>query len=274
MKKQKINGLVRFSLMNLLGNHDVFAPEYFEYRLNLFIKITLRSLQEQTDKGFNVFLYHSDQMPGKYRKIFDKLEKENNFLHNIYQKGVDIVAPPQDALDFSDGACVTFRVDNDDGLPRDFIARIRKYANKEFAGMAISIPEIIKVRRVAKCAFRAERKNYIANSIGLAYVSGPDQFKTIWDMGSHVRVRNKNEMILVPGLGGLMTISGNNIGNTIYKNKSERLDFCAASKLMVDNNHADYDFDCLSVLPDWKYSVVRLMRHIRRIIFPNKTFTH
>ncbi|MDR1195327.1 MAG: hypothetical protein LBL00_02505, partial [Endomicrobium sp.] len=51
MKKSAIVGFVRYSCV-YPPDYYKHNPEYFSYRLNIFKNITLRSLQEQTDKDF------------------------------------------------------------------------------------------------------------------------------------------------------------------------------------------------------------------------------
>ena len=40
---------------------DFFQPKYFDYRLDIFQNVTLKSFQDQSDKDFNVFLLHSEK---------------------------------------------------------------------------------------------------------------------------------------------------------------------------------------------------------------------
>ncbi|MDR2835433.1 MAG: putative rhamnosyl transferase [Bacteroidales bacterium] len=40
-------------------NVQIFQPDFFQYRINLFKNITLKSFRQQTDKDFHLFLLHS-----------------------------------------------------------------------------------------------------------------------------------------------------------------------------------------------------------------------
>lgn len=86
----KIVGMIRYSLpagfaaKRFDENFDVFGEPYFSQRLNLFKSITLPSLAGQTDKDFQVIVYHSDAILENKKKIFDDLEKSYPFLKNVY----------------------------------------------------------------------------------------------------------------------------------------------------------------------------------------------
>ena len=133
----RIAGLVRFSYPAIggfaHGNPDparfLYDPSRLERRFRLFETRCLPSLRAQTDPDFAiVFLVGEDMPPTAHRRLADA-------LHGLSQ--ARIVALPTmphypatrqafAALDTGAGASLTtFRLDDDDGLACDYIARLR-----------------------------------------------------------------------------------------------------------------------------------------------------
>jgi len=149
MKKTSVIGFVRYSCYTPSWGKkslNYLNPEYLDYRLNIFRNVTLKSFQEQSDKDFNIFLLHSKNLPQKYKDIFKTLEDNNDFLHNMYFSDSedisnDILTQSIENVEFYGGeVAISFRIDNDDALPLDFISRLKCYLKPEFIGYAISIP--------------------------------------------------------------------------------------------------------------------------------------
>jgi len=110
-----------------------------DYRLNIFKNVTIRGFQEQTDPDFNIFLLYSENLPQKYKKIFNNLEKTNLFLHNVYIPGsemegkdyIDAVERGIEYVSFCNGMSINFRIDNDDAPHRNFISELKTFLKPE-----------------------------------------------------------------------------------------------------------------------------------------------
>ncbi|MDR1996973.1 MAG: putative rhamnosyl transferase [Candidatus Margulisbacteria bacterium] len=269
IKRQPIIGLVQYSEHIPLGRGgapvDVFAPEYFEYRFKIFQEITLKSLQTQTDKNFNLLLLHADDMPDKYKERFKVLEQENTFLRNIY------LAQPsewgtydfvREHVCFRDGLSISFRIDNDDAVPRDFIARLNAYLSPAFKGFVISIPRIIYISRLASRLFLKTQYQYWLHPVGLAYVTGKENYQTILMQGDHTLVYRAHPVIMLPGPGGIQSVNGFNVVNRIDYLNADFLWLESLKKLLKEHNFADLDFTCLKS-PKWNHSNSYISEYLR-----------
>jgi hypothetical protein len=253
--KHPIVGFVRYSCRASFSSNNFFTADYLDYRLNIFKSITLKSFQEQTDKDFNVFLLQSENLPEKYKKIFKNLEDENPFLFNIYipdseADGVDYinaVSSSVDYVEFFDNVSINFRIDNDDALPADFIAKLKQFLKPQFVDFVISIPHVSIVQRVRNNLFLKQEKYFQSNSIGLAYVTLKNCYQTIMTQGDHGFVNRNHSMILLCGRGGIQTINGNNVMNALDLGYAPAFTGDALRSFLVENKYPDFDFTCLRI---------------------------
>jgi hypothetical protein len=235
-----------------------------DYRLGIFKNVTLKSFQEQTDKDFIVFLLHSVDLPQKYKNIFQNLEENNHFLHNIYlrisETADNCEALKEQAKEFVnfDDLFLSFRIDNDDALPCDYISKIKNYLKPECAGHVISVPQIQLIQKVNRKTYIMKGKFHHSTSIGLAYVSNNDN-KIILQLGAHHKLYQEYPVIMLPGKGGLQTINGRNVANRmpfigrVYKFTDDTL-----KTFLKNNNYPDIDFNCLHILK--RYHFVTMVR--------------
>lgn len=226
--KAPIIGFVRYSQKISFGTErDVFEPNYFEYRYHIFKNITLKSLQKQTNQNFVLILLHSENMPSHFKERFLSLEKENNFLYNVFVE--DTQSSFDEALlnslqyvEFQNSVVVTFRIDNDDAVQSDFIDILSQYLKKDFVGYSVSIPKQYIVKRITEDDYLLQENYYPANSIGLAFVTNKENYKTVLELGQHHLINEETPMLLLENSknGGLMTINGENAINTIDETKA------------------------------------------------------
>lgn len=253
IKKQRILGFIRFSCpCGFAKGKNPFEPSYFEYRLKIFKKITLVSLKAQTDKNFNVVLLHSKKMPAKYKVQFDVWERKYPFLHNVYLDEKESLAKViKDCatayLDFSKKTVCTFRLDNDDALPENFIDILCRYTVKKYSGTAISLPNIILLQRCEEERYLVYHNCYLSNAIGLAYVSAADNFVNVIDLGHHGLICENVPLLCLPGQGGIQTINGENVAN--HFTKPEKVENISEAQLKerLSVNFPDFDWHCLKV---------------------------
>jgi hypothetical protein len=253
---QRIIGFVRYSCRADFGgkrNYFFLQPEYLDYRLNIFRNVTLKCFQEQSDKDFIIFLLHSADLPQHYKDIFQNIEENNAFLHNLYLSdseaenlGSVISTKTVEYINYND-VFISFRIDNDDALPCDYISRIKYYLKPEFAGHVISLPQIKIIQRTNKNKFIVKVINHYFNSMGMAYVSNRDINETIMHLGLHDKVYLKYPTILLSGGGGLQTINGRNVANEIPLGRVSRYNDDTLRVFLKKNNYPDIDFKCLHI---------------------------
>jgi hypothetical protein len=268
MKKSAIVGFVRYSCV-YPPDYYKHNTEYFSYRLNIFKNITLRSLQEQTDKDFQIFLLHSIDLPQECREEFSDLEKNCSFLHNVYIQNnwedfIDKAMSSQQYINFVNGVSVNFRLDNDDALPRDFIARLREFLQPEFVGYCVSIPRISIVQRVSNRKFLIKESYAPVNSMGLAYVTTKQNYQTIMQLAAHSELYQKYPIILILGQGGLQTINGNNLQNTLGFGHVPIYSGTKLKDFFQNKNYPALDLQCLKIRKrrQWLEFTVKIIDYI------------
>ncbi|MGR3503429.1 glycosyltransferase [Pseudaestuariivita sp.] len=140
----QVQGLIRFSVLtedyyadkfdsiDKIAAH-IFAPERMERRFHLFEKLCLPSLMRQTDMDFRLGVITSTHLPG------DQLER----LLSITAPHDNVVLFPEEPAkqykllrrsyarlrDERFSHSLSFRIDDDDAVDTDFIARIKRQAS-------------------------------------------------------------------------------------------------------------------------------------------------
>ena len=139
----QIVGLVRFSVLSPtfytqrfqtvdeIAAH-LYAPDRMELRFRLFEALCLPSLVGQNDDGFQAVVLTSKRLPTPYWERLQALVEPYSHItcqqfwpskhYRLLKRGFDTI-PPGDATHR-----VQFRLDDDDCLDNDFIARLRRTA--------------------------------------------------------------------------------------------------------------------------------------------------
>lgn len=140
----KVIGVCRFSYLGESGfqllkggpeeaARQLYAPWRMERRFAYFENICLPSLAAQTDKDFRLVALIGKSMPGQWRRRLRALKEAHTFLEIC---AIDPVGPLQasrrafrkglsEPTDFVTG----FRIDDDDAVAVDFIAKTRTVAD-------------------------------------------------------------------------------------------------------------------------------------------------
>ena len=274
--KAPIIGFIRYSQKVKFREQvrDAFEPEYFEYRFDIFKNITLRSFQQQTNQNFVLLLLHSENMPSHYKERFIELEQSNFFLFNIFvkdtQKSFDEgLAKSVDFVEYKNDVAITFRIDNDDAVPNDFIHKLSNFTYENFNRCVINIPSVSIIQRIADQSYMKEERYYPSHTIGLAYVSKKNEFKTVLELGEHTLVNKDNSMLLLAAYesGGLMTINGENAANSIDRSNSVILNEIDLKRYLIEKKMDNLDLTQLRVIPKPKYSVKRLIELMTPPVF-------
>lgn len=254
-KKAPLLGFIRYSVPSGFANgRDIFEEKYLAYRYRIFKEITLKSLAAQKDKNFNVVVLHSADLPQKYKDHFAVLEYKYPFLHNMYlEKGESLGQllrrAEQMYLDFDRKMVATFRVDNDDALPKAFTRVLRHNLKPRFAGYAVSLPNITLVQRSDEARYLTYEWFYASNSIGLAYLSTTADFQNIMDLGHHGKVGVRLPLLCLPEGGGLQTINGENVAN--HFPKPELVEEVSETELTerLSVRFPNFNLRCLDIFP-------------------------
>lgn len=121
----------RFATLEETATH-LFSPDRMELRLRVFERLCLRSIEKQSDQDFHLVVLTADALPEPYLKRLDHLVARlpNVTLlpvgpgnhYQMLRKGYDLV-PPGTA-----SHRLLFRLDDDDAVDVDYIARNRRLA--------------------------------------------------------------------------------------------------------------------------------------------------
>jgi len=252
IKPAAINGFI--TCFCLWPNRKMFDEQYLAYRFPLFKAITLKSFQEQTDKDFNLILKHTKHLPQKYKDALAVLEQENDFLYNVY------IDDPEESFDvnnyagYVDDVSISFIIDNDDAVPKDYIAKLRPFLQKQFAGNVLSIPQVSNIQRIKPDHYLIQDCYEMVHAVGVAYVAPRGDYKPVSALagGDHSRMHYDNQVILLRGCGGLRIINGRNIANELDLLDVSTKKYTGAElrKELLVAGYSDFDFKCLAVCPD------------------------
>jgi hypothetical protein len=277
INKAPVIGFVRYSQKVVFGNKDrnMFDPEYFEYRYAIFNNVTLKSFQQQTNQNFVLLLLHSENMPSHYKERFFELENKNPFLYNVFIKDTqesfnEAILNSVKYVRYENDAAVTFRIDNDDAVQSDFIAKISGFLKHDFNEFSLSIPLMYIVKRISNQLYMLQESYFPANAIGLAYVTGSDKYKTIFNVGDHDLINNENKMISLETSrnGGLMTINGENAINSMNETKAKVFNEVDLSKYLKEKNITNINLDCLRIFDIKKHSSKFVFKKMIELFLP------
>ncbi len=155
-------GLVRFSVLTTDYYTDsfdtpeameahVFSPERMELRFRLFEKLCLQSLARQTDPDFVLIVLTSARLPEPYR---ERLEALLAPLPNVVLRTAKVgphyrlVNGAYNAVPSGDATHrLAFRLDDDDAVPLDYVARIKRIAESLVSLHGGTRPTIIALNR-------------------------------------------------------------------------------------------------------------------------------
>lgn len=264
--KVPIVGLVRYSQKITFqgGDKDVFESSYFEYRYKIFMDVTLKSFEDQSNKNFLLVIIHSETMPQKYKDRFVNLEVKYPFLKNYFLQDTaeslkNLLLQTKNLIDFRNRSGLTFRIDNDDAVPTNFIENLCLFLNPPFVGSCINLPNILIVKRVQTDKYLIERRYFPSNSMGLAYVTSENNFKTILDINEHHIVNENNNLILLPKSSGipLQTINGENAINAINDDASVTFTEKHLQEFLKVNNYDTINLKCLKILTSKKRNSIK-----------------
>ena len=121
---------------NLRGNEDtpssakMIDPAYLAQRLELFERFCLPTVRSQTEQDFKWLVLFADETPEPVKARVAKYAADWPNLVPVYlPRGTGSVGPlvVRPYLDGSPQTLITTRLDNDDGLARDYVAKVQRH---------------------------------------------------------------------------------------------------------------------------------------------------
>lgn len=152
MVKNQIIGLVRFSYPAKNGFNQkyeteqalcaaLYAPERMAARFDLMEKLCAPSLRNQTDQDFKVVILVGDSMPPAYVNRLEGIAADVPGAMIITQQSNWMFRATQQAFqrvtDADAQYVTTFRLDDDDAMAVDFVAKARDRADRMIADQQV-----------------------------------------------------------------------------------------------------------------------------------------
>ncbi len=253
-----IIGMVRYSVDAAFAKDhpdkmfNLWEDPYFSQRLSMFEGITLNSFSQQTNSNFMLLVYHSDKMPEEKKRIFTALEKKYSFMRNIFIMGAKMQIPEE----LTQEKMLTFRIDNDDGVPVNFIEKLAHICHQNegfYDDVALTFPRIRKLARIDEDKYQTDCSIFPSNAIGLAYLSTKQE--NIMNCGNHRLVPYHYRTLFLDGTGGLQVIHGTNVANgfkKVYDKKSDLQFFDGAqmAEILKNEGYSEVDLKSIPILPN------------------------
>lgn len=158
----------------------LFSKKRLDYKFNSFENITLPSIVSQTDNNYIWEIYTSEYLPIEYK---NRLLASTNKYKNIKIFYIKSFKEFNKSDKIKDKYC-TVRLDDDDGLNKNFVKILQRYKGKT--------KEIISFTKGKKCTLLnnkiiyGENVEYKNNAQGLCAID-----MNIYNCGNHVKVDKK-----------------------------------------------------------------------------------
>jgi hypothetical protein len=230
--KKQIIFIIKFSLEYILEGHramnlakgskskgvayyreQLFSDRRLDLRFKIFENITLPSLGPALkEPGSFLLVLSSQSLPSNRRqRLDDALRPFGNATVRYCEPVSSVNAEARTAVSellkgqpehiVGEKICVaTVRLDDDDGLARNFAQMLMPYVKEEFAGLWVSFP--LGIRMAINASGWLATKSYMPKtSQGLARVelfdvNNVDTFGTAYDLGGHAQVDRRAPVIM------------------------------------------------------------------------------
>ena len=146
----------------------ILDEDYLNERFNIFEKYTLQSIKRQTNQNFIWLILFHKNTPDIFKKRIQKLKEEFGFI--------DLYFGDEQNFNFSEYCnsqqenieyFITTRIDNDDMLSYDYIARIQGYVNNNLHECILSFEKGMKFDLSSQKKYKYDRKdNHFLSMIG------------------------------------------------------------------------------------------------------------
>lgn len=192
-------------------------PEWLNDRLRLFEDYCFPSVVGQSEKNFEWFIYFDQSTPGSYLdRVTSLTSKYANITIKLceFWEAATLIKDVASAIEARTRWVVTTRLDNDDGLSRDFASMLHSAAEErtEF----LNFPRGI-IWYSGKCYMY----KHLSNAF-LSLVEPVEGLRTVWSAGAHqdaARTAPVRQLQETPAF--LQVVHGKNVSN---KPRGTRID--------------------------------------------------
>jgi hypothetical protein len=164
--------------------NKLFAKNRLDYKFDSFEKITLPSIVNQTNQNYVWEIYTSKFLPEEYKERLIKLTKPYDKIKIYF---IESFKDFNNSEKTTDNYC-TARLDDDDGLNKDFIEKLQKFENHK--NTIVSFPCGQKVTIQNNEIIYGVKMEYKKIAIGLCAIN-----MNIYNCGEHTLVDRKYKVI-------------------------------------------------------------------------------
>jgi hypothetical protein len=181
---------------------------WIEHRLRLFEDYCLPSVIRQSEQNFNWFIYFDDSTPTRYLEQMRSLIAPFSHISIkmcAFWESPTLIKHVRETLSEDTRWIITSRLDNDDGVHREFVSRLHEAARerREFLNFPCGV-----ILYAGKCYLYRHPSNAF-----LSLVEPVDEMRTAWSIAheSAIQVAPVRQLSDVPGF--LQVVHGQNVSN-------------------------------------------------------------
>lgn len=218
----EIIGLIRFSLLTKNPaaywelarsvdqddfERELFSEHRMRKRFQLFEALTLPSLDAQHDKKFKIIIMTSDKLPQKWRERLSFISNNRDYLHIKFFNDSTSIKDAAFRSVYEECSShepnLTFRIDDDDALHRDFVGSLREGVSTKLVegsivgGEILTFPKGIYLKSHSG-ALKAGVVSYPLIGLGLSLYSCNSKHGTVFSLGNHYNIDRARSIILRP----------------------------------------------------------------------------
>lgn len=202
--------ITRFNVKVRFNKGNGTNPEWIAHRWPFFFKSCLPSIKSQTVKGFTWIVLFDADTPEDWKEkinaaskgVFEPVWTTMRFCPRLVREVV------QDRVQEDTEYLITSRLDSDDMISQDYIARIQAVFNNQrrlFINFKNGITKVVKGREVEYRALQHPRSAFLSLIEPVT-----ENFTTIY-CGDHGRVTRKKNLIHIRGhYGWIQILHGRN----------------------------------------------------------------
>lgn len=164
---------------------DLFNPSRLNYKFACFERITLPSIINQTNQDYEWYIYASEYLPPIYKLRLQLLIQNYNKIKCVFIKSFKEFNKVD--INKNQPYC-TIRLDDDDGLNKNFIEVINNYKNNNKS--IISFPNGIKYALSRTSIIYGDKITWKNIALGLCAIG-----MNIYNCGDHTKINDKYNVI-------------------------------------------------------------------------------
>ena len=166
----------------------LFDKNRLDFKFNVFEKMTLSSIMNQTNNNYTWLIYTSIYLPDEYKNKLINLVKTNKNIKIIYVNTFDEFLNDINKQIKHD-EYTTIRLDDDDGLNNRFIETLNNYNYNDMKNKILSFLKGKKFK-VDNNIIYGDNINYSNIALGLTAFN-----MNIYECGHHKKINNKYDVI-------------------------------------------------------------------------------